>query len=110
MAHGPYKVIPVNTIFRGIVSNLEYREEFASLGILPGNFRTHSIRNGDATHVSTGSTVSPPLASICLRVNGAMPGVFSRYLKYENAGNQFVGKYVSGCCRNSKTSLASPLY
>jgi hypothetical protein len=32
-----------NTIFRGIVSSPEYREESASLGMTPGDFGTHSI-------------------------------------------------------------------
>ena len=99
-----------NATFRGIVSSPEHREEFASLGITPGDFGTHSIRKGAATHVSTGSTASPPIASICLRANWAMPGVLSRYIKFENAGDQFVGKCVSGRRRNSKTFAASPSY
>jgi hypothetical protein len=99
-----------NTIFRDIVASPEHREVFASYGISPGDFGTHSIRKGAATHVSTGSTASPPIASICLRANWAMPGVLSRYIKYENAGDQFVGKCVSGRRRNSKTFAASPSY
>ena len=99
-----------NAIFRGIVGSPEHREEFAPLGMSPGDFGTHSIQKGAATHVSTGSTVSPPIASICLRANWAIPGVLSRYIKYENAGDQFVGKCVSGRRRNSKTFAASPSY
>lgn len=39
-----------------------------------------------------------------------MPGVLSRYIRYENAGDQFVGKSVSGRSRNKKTFAASQPY
>ena len=66
-----------NAIFRGIVSSVEYRDEFASLGITPEDFGTHSIRKGAVTHVSTGSTAAPPIAAIYLRANRAMLGVLN---------------------------------
>jgi hypothetical protein len=98
------------SIFRGIVGCNEWRGTFAALGITPEDFGTHSIRKGAATHVATGSTACPPIASICLRANWAMPGVLNRYIKYENAGDQFVGKCVSGRSRKSKEFAASPPY
>ena len=82
----------------------------ASLGIVPEDFGTHSIQKGAATHMATGSTACPPIASICLRANWAMPCVLNRYIKYENAGDQFVGKCVSGRSRKSKEFVASPPY
>jgi hypothetical protein len=39
-----------------------------------------------------------------------MPGVMNRYIKFENAGDQFVGKCVSGRTRLSKEFAASPAY
>ena len=39
-----------------------------------------------------------------------MPGVLSRYIKFENAGDKFVSKCVSGRRQNSKTFAASPPY
>ena len=45
------------------------KREFASIGISASEFGTHSIRKGAATFVSTGTTVAPPMASICLREN-----------------------------------------
>ena len=99
-----------NGIFRLTVNKEEYRGEFASLGIAPEDFGTHSIRKGGATHVATGSTACPPIACICLRANWAMPGVLNRYIKYENAGDMFVGKCVSGRSRNSVKFAASSSY
>ena len=73
-------------------------------------FGTHSIRKGAATHVATGSTACLPISSICLRANWAMPGVLNRYIKYEAAGDQFVGKCVSDRKRTSTKFAASPAY
>jgi hypothetical protein len=93
-----------------MVSDLRYRDKFVSLGMPPQYFGTHSIRKGAVTHISTGTTSCPPIASICLRANWSMPGVMNRYIKYENAGDQFVGKCVSGRTRMSKEFGASPAY
>ena len=99
-----------NAIFNNIVGSDKYADKFATLGIPFEFFGTHSIRKGAATHVATGSTACPPIASICLRANWAMPGVLNRYIKYEAAGDQFVGKCVSGRKRTSTEFAASPAY
>ena len=99
-----------NGLLRKIVSSEEHRDDFASLGISPEDFGTHSIRKGAATHVATGSTACPPIACICLQANWAMPGVMNRYIKYENAGDQFVCKCVSGRSRNNTMFAASSSY
>ena len=88
----------------------EWHGTFAALGITPDDFGTHLIQKGAATHLATGSTASPPIASICLRANWVMPGVLNRYMRYENAGDQFAGKCVSGRSRKSKEFAASPPY
>ena len=93
-----------------MVSDARYRDRFSSLGMPPQYFGTHSVRKGAVTHISTGTTSCPPIASICLRANWSMPGVMNRYIKYENAGDQFVGKCVSGRTRMSKEFGASPAY
>ena len=99
-----------NRIFLDIVSDPKYRDTFVSFGIPPEHFGTHSIRKGAVTHIATGTTSCPPIASICLRANWAMPGVMNRYIRFENAGDQFVGKCVSGRSRLSKDFAASPAY
>ena len=43
-------------------------------------------------------------------MNCAMPGVRNRYIKYKSAGDQFVGKCVSGRTRSSTEFAASPAY
>lgn len=97
-------------ILYDMVADPRYRDRFVSLGMPPQYFGTHSVRKGAVTHISTGITSCPPIASICLRANWSMPGVMNRYIKYENAGDQFVGKCVSGRTRMLKEFGASPAY
>jgi len=99
-----------NKIFLDIVSDEKYCAQFAALDMPPEHFGTHSIRKGAVTHIATGTIASPPIASICLRANWAMPGVLNRYIRFENAGDQFVGKCVSGRSRMSKEFAISQPY
>ena len=49
-------------------------KKIVALGLTSEDFGTHSIRKGEATFVSTGCTVSPPMASICIRANWTLGG------------------------------------
>ena len=84
-----------NRIFLKIVGHPRYRQIFIASGMLPEDFGTHSIIKGSVTFVATGCTTCPPIASIFLRANWAMPGVMNRYIKYKSAGDQFTVKCVS---------------
>ena len=99
-----------NQIFLDTIRDPRYRDKFAALGMPADDFGTHSIRKGAVTFISTGTTSTPPIASICLRANWAMPGVMNRYIKFESAGDQFVGKCVSGRSRLTKDFAASSPY
>jgi hypothetical protein len=57
---------------------------------------THSIRKGSATYVSSGSTSCPPSAAVNLRAGWAMRGVQDTYVRYEGAGDMFVGRTAAG--------------
>ena len=99
-----------NQIFLEIVRSPEHRDTFSSFGMPPEDFGTHSIRKGAVTLVVTGTTSCPPIVLICLRANWAMPGVMNRHIKFEGAGNQFVGRCVTGLLRLSKEFATSPAY
>ena len=62
------------------------------------------------THIASGTTESPPIASICIRANWKMPGVLNRYIKHEKAGDQYVGRSVSGRVRLGKRFAESIPY
>ena len=93
---GSWQYERFNRIFLKIMGHPKYRHRFIALGMPPEDFGTHSIRKGAVTFVATGCTTCPPIASIFLRANWAIPGVMNCYIKYESAGDQFTGKCVSG--------------
>ena len=78
------------------------------LGHSAGTFGTHSLRKGSATYASSGSTSCPPYSAVCLRAGWTMPGVSSAYLQYQAAGDQYVGRTVSGLNPNSPSFAVLP--
>ncbi|RHX99652.1 hypothetical protein DYB36_013962 [Aphanomyces astaci] len=66
-----------------------------------GAVGTHSIRKGAATFVCSGSTSGPSVISVCLRCGWSLGNVVERYMHYEKAGDQFVGRVVAGLPLNS---------
>jgi hypothetical protein len=74
-------------------------------GYEASDFGSHSARKGVATWVAGGCTVSPPIVALCLRAGWSLGGVKDRYLFYENAGDQYVGRCASGL-RTDSTEFA----
>ena len=95
-------------IFARVV--IEHMDELKLMGVREGELGTHSSRKGVATMVAAGSTASPPIISICLRAGWVMGGVKDKYLKYERAGDQYVGRCA--CClnQNNKEFAITPPY
>ena len=81
-----------------------------SMGVEPGDLGTHSCRKGVGTMVSAGCTVSPPIVSICVRAGWSMGGVKDKYLKRENASDQYVGRCASCLDQLDKSFAVSPPY
>ena len=71
-------------------------EEFQSVGVEKGTLGSHSVRKGAIAIVSSGFTVYPPMAYICLRDFWSMGPIKYRYILYEKASDQFVGRSVTG--------------
>ena len=86
--------------FRKVLMRLldtpEGRAELDAKGMTQEDLGTHSCRKGAATYVSSGSTAAPPSTAVHLRAGWALGGVQDRYLRYEAAGDQYVGRTVSG--------------
>lgn len=72
------------------------KKELNARGIECKDIGTHSTRKGAATFCSSGSTACPSSAAICLRVGWALPGVQNTYIRYEAAGDMFVGRTLAG--------------
>jgi hypothetical protein len=81
---------------------------FLALGTSLGDLGSHSARKGASSYASAGSTVCPPMVSICLRAMWSMGSVKERYLQYEKAGDQYLDRVVSGLDINSIAFATSP--
>ena len=68
----------------------------------------HSIRKGAATYVSSGSTCAPPQVATNIRAGWTMGPIQDTYLRYESAGDQYVGRVVSGLPLSSAKFAALP--
>ena len=86
------------------------KEVFATFGVMPGDMGSHSCRKGAISLVAAGCTVSPPMSAICLRASWSMGPVKDRYIHYEKAGDQYVGRCATGVSSLSKQFAASPAY
>ncbi len=86
----------------------ENEAEFARIGVKAGTIGTHSARKGAATIAASGCTVAPSMSSICNRAGWKMGGTRDKYIKYENAGDQFLGRTLTGLNSLDKEFSISP--
>ena len=86
------------------------KEVFEEMGVDIYELGSHSVRKGSASRCAAGCTVSPPMASICLRAGWSMGPVKERYIHYEKAGDQFLGRAVTGLDISSDEFSVSPCY
>ena len=70
--------------------------ELTRRGLADTDIASHSTRKGAATFLSSGSTACPSQSAITLRVGWALGGVQDTYIRYEAAGDQYVGRTVCG--------------
>ena len=66
------------------------------MGLSVSDVATHSPRKGASSYVCGGTTMGPHIASVILRAGWSFGGVEDRYIRYERAGDQFVGRTVCG--------------
>ncbi|KAI8895224.1 hypothetical protein BC833DRAFT_651416 [Globomyces pollinis-pini] len=86
--------------YRKILEKLYTEEdikcEIENRGLTSSDLGTHSCRKGATTYCSTGIIGGPHPASINLRAGWTQEGLKDRNLKYEIAGDQFLGRTVTG--------------
>jgi hypothetical protein len=100
----------LNALLKEVVNHQDHVEEFEKLGLDAEYFGTHSIRKGSITHGACGVVNGPPIASICICANWKMPGIMNCYMRYESAGDEFVGRSVCGRARLGKRFAESCPY
>lgn len=69
---------------------------------------THSIRKGAAPFACSGSTSGPSIVSVCIRCGWSIGHVLKRYMHYEKAGDQFLGRVIAGLPLNSSKFACLP--
>ena len=79
-----------------IFATSEGREQLRHEGREASDFGTHSLRKGSATYVCSGTTASPSTSATHRRCGWSMGKVPDVYLRYEAAGDQHVGRTVTG--------------
>ena len=82
------------------------RDEFKQVGVDSGMLGSHSTRKGAITLASSGCTISPSMASICIRAGWSMGPVKDRHIYYAPACDQFVGRSVTEMSVYSKFAVS----
>lgn len=113
LSHPTNKLFPSDFQYNRYASILtkvieKNRAEFERIGVKPGTIGTHSARKGAATYAASGCTISPSMASICNRAGWKLGGTRDKYIKYEAAGDQFLGRVLCGLNPLSKEFSLSP--
>ena len=71
---------------------------------------SHSICKGTANYCCAGVHLEPPIVSVCLRTGWTVGRVKERYLKYKNAGDELVGRTLTGIPQTGCDFGISPVY
>jgi hypothetical protein len=79
-----------------LFSKENVEDELNRRGIDSDDIGTHSIRKASSTFCASGSTACPSSTAIHLRAGWSFGGVQNTYLRYESAGDMYVGRTVSG--------------
>jgi hypothetical protein len=107
---GGYQYDRYGKILRKILERDQLRAALKRGGLAPTDIGSHSARKGAATFVSSCTTAGPSTAAVCLRAGWTMPGVQDTYVRYEAAGDQVVGRFVSGLPYGSSKFAILPPY
>ena len=81
-------------IFSGIIK--ENKVDFARKGVEEARIGSHLVRTGEATHAASGCTCALRMSSIYNRAGWTIGGTRDKYIKFENAGDRFLGRTLEG--------------
>lgn len=82
--------------------------ELEAAGLKVSDLGSHSFRKGAATFALSGSTVGPSIMSVSLRAGWKTGIVQERYIRYEGASDQYLGRILSGLHLHSLDFAALP--
>jgi hypothetical protein len=80
-----------------VLDTAEGRERLRTLGLVVSDIGTHSIRKGASTYLLSGlAGGGPSVIAVLLRGEWTLGSVSDRYWKHQDAGDQYVGRAVTG--------------
>jgi hypothetical protein len=84
------------------------KDELRRCGIDSNDLGTHSTRKGASSYVVSGSTACPSFISIMLRAGWTLGAVLAWYLHYNEAGDKYTGRSVTGLPMNKSLFAILP--
>ncbi len=96
----------VDAIRRVLQHNPRLKAELDRLGITPEDIAAHSFRKGGRSYAQGGTTGGPSTPSILLRGCWALEGMDKKYVRYEAAADQFIGRILAMLDINSPSFAA----
>ncbi|RHY97719.1 hypothetical protein DYB31_011230 [Aphanomyces astaci] len=106
--------LSMGKLFPGAAQKDRFGKQLAKLLSHPdptcgrSEYGTHSIRKGASTFACSGSTGGPSIVSVCLRCGRSLGNVLERYMHYEGAGDQFLGRVMAGLPINDASFAILP--
>jgi hypothetical protein len=85
----------VEAVRRVLESNVRMKQEMERLGIKVEDIAAHSFRKGGRSYAQGGTTGGPSTPSILLRGLWALEGMDKKYVRYEAAADQFIGRILA---------------
>jgi hypothetical protein len=96
---------------RDIMAGETVAEKLRQMSLKSSDLGTHSARKGAATYCCNGTTDAPSIAAIHLRGGWRLEGVTHRYIRFDGAMDQKVGRTVTGLpVMSPKFALLPPFF
>jgi hypothetical protein len=85
----------VEAVRRVLEQNPRLKAEMDRLGITAEDIAAHSFRKGGRSYAQGGTTGGPSTPSILMRGLWALEGMDKKYVRYEAAADQFIGRILA---------------
>ena len=85
----------IDALRRILVANPNIKAEMDRLNITVEDIASHSFRKGARSYCQGGTTGGPSTPSVLLRGGWALEGIDKKYVRYEAAADQFIGRILA---------------
>lgn len=85
----------IEALRRALEASPDLLAKLNELGITVEDIASHSFRKGSRSYCQGGTTASPSSPSLLLRGGWAFEGMDGKYVRYEAAADQYIGRLVA---------------